>query len=130
MNILEKAKELGQAIAESEQNKRLIAAEIAQENDVEAQNLLMQYNVRRKEITDRLKENQPGPEELETYRAELQKEFDLLMENKNIKEYVEAKKELDHLVQSVNSVISYYITGEEQSGGCSSSGCSGCSGCH
>lgn len=128
MDIMDKAKELGQMIASSEQYTRLIQAEIAQTNDEDAQKLLKHYNARRIEIARKMKKEQSGPEELEQYRTELQQEFDLLVENENVKEYIEAKKAFEQLMKSVNSVIAFYVTGEEQSG-CSPDKCSGCSGC-
>jgi len=129
MDIFEKARELGQMLAASEQNQRVIHAEIAQTNDEEAQKLLMHYNEKRKEIARKMKEGQSGPEEMEAFRNELQNEFNVLLENKNIKEYIEAKKSFDQLVRTVNDILNYYITGEEKSG-CSSRSCSGCSGCN
>jgi len=128
MDILEKAKELGQMLAASVENKRVIHAEIAQANDKEAQKLLKRYNDKRREIDQKMRAEQPSQEMLEEYRDELQKEFNLLLENKNIKEYIEAKKEFDKLVRSVNDVLNFYITGKEQSG-CSPGACGSCSGC-
>lgn len=129
MDIMDKAKELGQMIAESAQCGRYKAAESAQINDGEAQQLIKQYNEKRIQIARKMKTEKLQEEEIEALKQEMQDEFDKLLLNKNINEFIEAKKEFDHLVQSINNVLTYYITGEEPSN-CSSGGCSSCSGCN
>ena len=129
MDIIEKTKELGQMIADSAQCARYKVAETAQINDEEAQQLIKQYNEKRIQIARKMKTEKLSQEETDVLKQELQKEFDALLLNKNIKEYIDAKKEFDGLVQSVNNVLTYYITGEEPSS-CSSGGCSSCSGCN
>lgn len=129
MDIMDKAKELGQMIAESDQYKRLVKAEIAQTNDSHAQQMIKEYNEKRKQVAENMKNKEMGPEDLEAFKNELQNAFNQLLKNVNIKEYIEAKKDFEQMMQSVNSIISYYVTGEEQSG-CASGSCDSCSGCH
>ena len=45
--ILEKARELGEAIQQSEEMKRYKAAELKQSQDEEAADLMREYNIRR-----------------------------------------------------------------------------------
>ena len=130
--IIEKAQELGTLIADSAEKNRLVDAETAMNNDEEAVNLLRTYNENRKKATESLREKEPTKEELENYRNYVQSEFEKIAENKLIAEYIEASKEMDLLVQQVNAVLSYFITGQEQEsagGGCSGN-CAGCSSCH
>lgn len=130
--IIEKAQELGSMIAESEESARLSAAAEAMNNDEEATNLLRTYNENRKTATENLRGTDPTKEDLENYRNYVQSEFEKIAGNKLIGEYIEASKEFDLLVNQVNAVLSYFITGQEQEsaeGGCSGN-CSSCSSCH
>lgn len=129
--IIEKAQELGQLIANSEESSRLSAAAEAMNNNEEATNLLRTYNENRKTATENLRGTDPTKEDLENYRNYVQAEFEKIAGNKLIGEYIEASKEFDLLVQQVNAVLSYFITGEEQetSGGGCSGNCSSCSSC-
>lgn len=130
--IIEKAQELGTLIADSEESKRLSDASEAMNNDEEATNLLRTYNENRKAATEKLRGTEPTKEDLENYRNYVQAEFEKIAGNKLIGEYIEASKEFDLLVNQVNAVLSYFITGQEQQtaeGGCSGN-CAGCSSCH
>ena len=52
---------------------------------------------------------------------------EMLEKSEVLAAYVEAKKDFDAVVQSVNGIINFYITGEEP--GCTHN-CSTCGGCH
>lgn len=130
--IIEKAQELGTLIADSAESARVTAAAEAMNNDEEATNLLRTYNENRKTATENLRGKDPSKEDLENYRNYVQEEFEKIAGNKLIAEYIEASKEFDLMVQQVNAVLSYFITGQEQEtgeGGCSGN-CAGCSSCH
>ena len=128
--IIEKAQELGTMIAQSEEKQRADAAAAAMNNDAEATELLRKYNQNRQTATEKLRGKNPSKEELAEFKSYVQAEFDKIAENKLIAEYIEASKVFDSLVQQVNAVLSYFITGQENgSGGCSGS-CSTCGGCH
>jgi len=130
--IIEKAQELGQLIADSPESERVSAAAEAMNNNEEATTLLRTYNENRKTATENLRGKDPSKEDLENYRNYVQTEFEKIAGNKLIAEYIEASKEFDLMVQQVNAVLSYFITGQEQEtgeGGCSGN-CSSCSSCH
>ncbi len=127
--IIEKAQELGTLIAESPEKERVAISGEKMNNDEEATTLLRQYNDNRKAATEKLREKEPTKEELEEYRNYVQAEFEKIAANPLIAEYIEASQEFDNMVQQVNAVLSYFITGQESaSGGCSGN-CSGCTSC-
>lgn len=127
--IVQKARELGMLIAQSEEIKRFHAAEEKHNADPEAQRLLAQYQKKRADITDRMRGGQMTPETMKGFQAEIKAAMDELTENDVVREYLEAKGAFNQLVTQVNSVISYCIKGEEsEEGGCSGS-CEGCHGC-
>lgn len=130
--IIEKAQELGKLIAESEIRKAAVAATDGMNNDETAVMLLASYNQRRKEELEKLKGKEPSKEELEAFKKLMQEEFEKIMKNDKIATYVAANKELDSLMEQVNAVLAYFISGEEEhkhGHGCGGS-CSSCGGCH
>lgn len=128
MDILEMARELGKAIAESELMAAVKKAEEIQDNDEQAQKLIGEYNLKRMQLAQKAQKENATKEDMEAIRAELSAEFDKLMENENIKNFINARKELDAVMEQVNNIISFYVTGRTN-GGCSSD-CSSCGGCH
>ena len=126
--IIQKAKELGMMIADSQEFKTLKAAEDAQLNDPEATALMAEYVAKRDELTKRASAPDVTKEDFEKIREESQKEFDKICENKNIKTYLDANRSFAMLIEQVNSIIGYFVKGGEESG-CSGN-CSSCGGCH
>ncbi|MBR2452557.1 MAG: YlbF family regulator [Clostridia bacterium] len=130
--IIEKAQELGTMIAESEESKRVTKAADAMNADDEAIALLKAYNDNRKAATEKLRGTDPTKEELEEYKNYVQAEFEKIVKNNLIAEYLEADREFEMMVNQVNAVLTYFITGQESAsgeGGCSGN-CAGCSSCH
>ena len=123
--IIEKARELGEVIQQSEEMKRYKAAELAQSQDDEAAELMREYNIKRMNLA---RDMQNGKIE----RAEAVKQNTLAFEemvekSETIKEFVEAKKEFDMAIQRMNQMLNFYITGQDPN--CTHD-CSTCGGCH
>ena len=127
-DIMEKAKELGMLIAESDELKNLKSAEEAQMADTSAQELMMAYYKKREELAKKANEPDITKEDFEGIQDAMQMEFNKLCENENIKNYLEAQSAFSNMMQQVNSIISYFVQGKEE-GGCTGS-CSTCGGCH
>ena len=128
--IIEKAQELGTMIADSEERVRMTNAADAMNANEEAVELLKTYNDNRKAATEKLRGTNPSKEDLQEFKAYVQAEFDKIAGNKLIAEYIEANKDFDNMVQQVNAVLSYFITGQESNEGGCSGNCSSCKGCH
>ena len=62
--------------------------------------------------------------------SECDTEFEKIAKNPLIAEYLEANREFENMVNQVNAVLEYFITGQESSEGGCSGNCSGCSSCH
>ena len=58
-------------------------------------------------------------------------EFEKIAKNPLIAEYLEANREFENMVNQVNAVLEYFITGQEANngGGCGGN-CSSCKSCH
>lgn len=123
--IIEKTRELGELIQNSEEMKNVKNAEILQENNTEAQELLKEFNMQRMNLARDMQNNKIPREEAVKKNNEA---FDALLEKSEvIRNYIEAKKEFDSLVNQVNQILNFYITGQDPN--CTHD-CSTCGGCH
>ncbi len=127
-SIFEKARELGQAIIESEEYKELKKAEIEQENDEAALELLKKYSELRTTLAKEIQDGSVSEERMTAIRDELEEAYGALTTNDHITAYINAQRTFQAIIDQMNNIISYHITGK-LSGGCSGD-CSGCNSCH
>ena len=125
MDIFEKTRELGEMIQESELMKRAKDLEAQQQNDEEASALLKEFELNRLNLA---RDMQSGKISREEAIQKNNQAFDELCEKSPIiREYIEAKQQFDAMVQQVNQILNYYITGADPN--CTHD-CSTCGGCH
>lgn len=125
MDVTQKARELGELIQSSEEMARVKKAEIAQEADDEAKELLKEFNMQRMNLA---RDMQKGDISREDAVKKNNEAFDALIEkSETIKEYIDAKREFDAMVNQVNQILNFYITGQDPN--CTHD-CSTCGGCH
>ncbi len=123
--VLDKTRELGVLIQASEQMKNMKNAEILQANDDKAQELMKEYNLTRLNLARDMQAGKISREEAVKKNNEA---FDDIVEKSDtIKKYIAAKKEFDTLVNQVNQILNFYITGQDPN--CTHD-CSTCGGCH
>ncbi len=123
--VLLKARELGEAIQSSEGMKKVKDLELAQENDEEAKALLQEFNLNRMNLA---RDMQNGKLKREEAIRKNNEAFDaMLKKSQVIADYIAAKNEFDALVNQVNQIINFYITGQDPN--CTHD-CSTCGGCH
>ncbi len=124
MEVLIKAKELGELLAESPVLKRLKSAETALENDEHGMTLLEDQRLLQIELIKaaREKNTEVDLNGIKEMLVDKQREID---EYSLTHEYMEAKKEFDALMKNINDIITHAVTGEE----CSPSQCASCDGC-
>jgi cell fate (sporulation/competence/biofilm development) regulator YlbF (YheA/YmcA/DUF963 family) len=123
MEVLIKAKELGELLAESPVLKRLKNAETALENDDRGMALLEDQRLLQMELIKATREKSAEVElkDIKDMLLDKQKEID---EYSFTNEYMEAKDEFDELMKNINDIITFAVTGEE----CSPSKCASCGG--
>ncbi|MBQ3181584.1 MAG: YlbF family regulator [Clostridia bacterium] len=133
--ILELAKKLGSKIADSEELKTYKEMEKIYFESESAQKSMKEYESTRANMAVKAQEMGMTQESMEIFETEMQKAMEKLTENKTVKEYLDAQAAFSDIITKVNSIIAYYVQGEEQnmaaqsSGGCSGN-CSSCRGCH
>lgn len=125
MDIFEKTRELGEMIQSSDLMKKTKELEAKQASDEEASALLKEFNLNRMNLA---RDMQNGKISREEAIQKNNSAFDEMCEKSPIiREYVEAKQEFDAMVQQVNQILNYYITGMDPN--CTHD-CSTCGGCH
>lgn len=123
--IMEKARELGALLQSSDEMKDMKNAELLQQNNDEAQELLKEYNLKRLNLA---RDMQSGKISKEDAIAQNNEAFQSILDRSEIiKNHLEAKKKFDGLVNQVNQILNFYITGQDPN--CTHD-CSTCGGCH
>ena len=127
--IFEKARELGEAIIQSKEYKELKDCELKQENDQEALALLQEYSTVRSNLASEIQKVDVSEERIAQIREELEEAYSKMTTNDTITAYINAQRTFQAIIDQMNSIISFHITGK-MPGGCSGN-CSSCGGdCH
>ena len=113
MDILEKAKELGEMIGSSEQMLTFKKWEADLERDHKARAILREYQTLQTEMM-RAAHEDAEKEVLDEIKQKLSPKFDEVNKCDITRNYLESKDRLDSLIKKVNDVLIYSITGEEQ----------------
>lgn len=127
--IFEKAKELADLIAMSDEKKAAAEASRHLMEDEEASALISNYNETREKKLAEFEGKEPTKEEIEEVNDFLQGEFNKIMENDVIKEYVKASRIFEMTLTSMDNIIKQGVAVDDGHSGCSGS-CSTCGGCH
>lgn len=128
-NIMNKAKELGEAIISTPEYKEFITARDAVDLDVESIRLLTEYQQKAAEWQAAMQANDT------LQGAKLKGEIDQLAQQIEVRpvmiEFTKRQNEFQLIMDQVNGIISQYINPEEASNGCSGDcGCDGgCDSC-
>lgn len=127
--IFEKARELGEAIIDSAEYKELKKAELEQENDEEAMALLKEYSELRTSLAQEIQKGDVTEEEMASIRERLEEAYEKVTTNDHITAYINAQRTFQAIIDQMNNILSFHITGK-MPGGCSGN-CSSCGGdCH
>lgn len=125
MDYIEAAAQLGQALAESPQFKKLNLAEAETFSNKEAAAILADYRKAQQEMAAAAS-GDVSKEQLEDIRSKLLEKQRELSSNGVVKNYLDSKKAFDRMMQEVNSVLGHYL--ESGPSNCSGS-CETCGGC-
>ncbi len=124
------ARALGEAIVASEEYKNMQVTESAAMSDPAVADLMARYM----EVKNTLGEVMCQPDADANLISQYGQEMDEIQQQLTAMPAVDAmttaRQKFSEMMNQVNSVLEYIITGElPQQGGCSGN-CSGCSGCH
>lgn len=136
MTVIELARELGKALQEDERYKKYQEAKEKNDKDVELQNMIGDFNVKRMKLNQEMQKEDKDAETMQKLDGELREVYTKIMANPNMTEFNTAQEAVDKLLNSVNFIISMSANGEdpmtcpeEQPASCGGS-CSTCGGCH
>lgn len=127
--IFQKTRELGEALLESECYQRMKAAEDKAMRNEEAAKLMSTLLERRGEIQKLMQETNPDPGALKRVSDEMDAIQEKLQLIDDIVELTQARGEFTGLINQVNQVLQFIVTGHMDDGSCAGD-CSACSGCH
>ncbi|MDD4773838.1 MAG: YlbF family regulator [Eubacteriales bacterium] len=122
MDMLEKARELGIMIKNSDEMQRMNAAEEDYNADSELLAMIDEYKAH--ETAAASTDDESFNEVIDKRKNEL---YDAVVSHPVYMAFVAAQEDVYRLMNQVNAEINYVVTGER---GCSEDGCSGCTGCH
>lgn len=131
-HILEKARELGQLIAQSDAfvNMNRLEDKIAQNPEVAE--LYAQYADLRDQIAAKEMEEGVSEEALDAMEEEAEEIQSRIARHDSMAEVNLARLTFNRLMDSINRALQAQLTGEDEFAedeGCGSGGCAGCSGC-
>lgn len=102
MNVHDKANELARALKESEEVQEITAAMKLVDADPDSKRMLEDFRRRQNEIQQRMMSgDMPAQEEME----QMEKSFEVLSLNLNIRRLFEAERRLSVVIEDVNKII-------------------------
>ena len=124
------ARALGEAIVASEEYQNMQLCEKAAESDPAAAEAMGRYMELHAAVNQEMGNEEPDAEKI----ARLVREMDELQQALNalpaVEEMTAARQRFSGLMDQVNKILEFIITGDVQEGGGCSGNCGSCGGCH
>lgn len=128
MGIFELAAELGKALKADERLVKLEEAKKAYEEDKPLQRNLVEFEVQQKALQQEIAKEERDTVFIEVIQKRIDELYNMITEDAAFVALNDAQAEVNELMNSVNTTITYNITGEMPSS-CTHD-CSSCGGCH
>jgi len=128
MGIFEIAAELGKAIKADERYVKFEAAKAAYESNAELQKNLIEYEVQQTALQNEYAKEEKDMVFIEAINKRIDELYRAVVESPEFVALNEIQNEINELMNSVNSTITYNITGKLPDS-CTHD-CSSCGGCH
>lgn len=134
MDIIEKARELGKLIQQEETYAALQEAQKNADADMDLQNLIGEFNLKRMSINNEASKKDRDQDKLSLLNSQMRETYSKIMSNKNMIAYNDAKEAFDAVANRVLAIIQQSAEGADPetadySASCSGS-CESCGGCH
>ena len=105
--IIEKTKELGQLLKDSDQVIALSKAKADYDQNAEIQELMAQFNMHKMSIAALSKQENPDEERIADHEDKLRQVYDKIMESDVMSEYQLKSQAVEALVVQVNNIINF-----------------------
>lgn len=134
MDIIEKARELGKLIQQEESYIALRKAQADADADMDLQNLIGDFNMKRMSINNEASKKDKDSDKLALLNSQMREDYSKIMSNKNMIAYNEAKDAFDMVANRVLAIVQQSAEGADpETADYSTSSCSGscstCGGC-
>lgn len=134
MDIIEKARELGKLIQQEESYIALQKAQADADADMELQNLIGDFNMKRMSINNEASKKDKDSDKLALLNSQMREDYSKIMSNKNMIAYNDAKDAFDMVANRVLAIVQQSAEGADpETADYSTSSCSGscstCGGC-
>lgn len=129
--VFAKARELGEALLESDVCKRMKEAEAVAMKNADAAAMMGSYLEKRGQIREIMESENPDPGAMRRLSDEMDELQEKLQQVDDIVKLNEARDAFNALMEQVNQVLQFIVTGTINNGeeGCTGS-CETCRGCH
>lgn len=128
-NILDKARELGGMLAQSEPFTQMVELEQAAMEDPDITDIYGEYTSLREQLQALDMEEEGHGVAADNLRRELDALETRLNERPEIRALEAARAGFNALMAQVNRVLQIALQGEDEEDGCGEGGCAGCQGC-
>lgn len=128
MKINEIANLLGEAIKNDEITKEYHIAQIEYDNDAALNAMIDEYQAQKMGLDSLRQDENVTDGEIEAVQNRIDELYGKIFDMPAMKAFTQAQERLNGLLESVNAIISFHITGEQE-GGCTPDKCGGCQGC-
>lgn len=131
VDVFQKARELGEVMVASDEYKQVQAAEAALNENEEAQALIKRFNDMQATMQEMMQSENPDKDAMSAMAANMRQTQNELTAMPEMQAVNEAQKGFAELLNSVNQVLRFVITGDVggEQGGCGGN-CDSCKGCH
>lgn len=127
-DIMEKARELGFALAETQEYQRMLSAQMAVRSNDPLSALLAEFTAKRSALMETLSDADFDNMLAMNLSADIERLQEQMMENLLFTDMLEAEKTFSALLTTVDGEINACIGGAKSGANCAGD-CSGCSGC-
>ena len=127
--VFEKTRELGEALKLSDEYKRMKAAEEKAMGNAQAAEMMALYLEKRGQIQEMMEQENPDPGALKRLSDEMDEVQEKLHMIDDIVEMTAARSDFNGLINQINQVLQFIVTGRMEEEGCAGD-CSSCAGCH
>ncbi|MBQ2834998.1 MAG: YlbF family regulator [Clostridia bacterium] len=128
--VTECARALGEAIVESEEYKNMQVTEAAAMSNPEVAAAMSRFLELKEALGNAMCQPDTDADLISRYGKEMDEVQQTLNAMPIVEDMTRSRQQFSELMNQVNRVLEYIITGELQQGGGCSGNCSGCSGCH
>lgn len=128
--VFELARELGEALANSEEYIRMQETENAAMSDPSVSEKMTAYLEAKSSVEEELSHEEPDSNKLAQFSQQMQSAQSELNDMELVKVMTQARQDFADMMKQVNQVLEFTLTGKIAEEGSCGGNCSSCAGCH